>query len=274
MKKRIMGIVSVLVLVLSMSIPAFAAEGTKEDVAIFYTNDIHTYIDNLSGEETGGLRYSTVAALKKSCENALLVDAGDHIQGTAFGSMDQGETIVKLMNLAGYDLATLGNHEFDYGMTGTMKAIDWAEYEYVSCNFYHEKDGVIGETVLSPYKVFDIGGQKIAFVGVTTPESFTSSTPAYFQNEAGEYIYGIARGEDGQILYDTVQKAIDAAEEQADIVIGLGHLGVDLSSRPWTSKEVIANTCGFDAFIDGHSHTSMEGSSGAFRNSSPADAGA
>lgn len=259
MKKKIIRVMSVLVLVLAMSIPSFAAEGAKEDVVIFYTNDIHTYIDNLSEEGTAGLRYSTVAALKKSCENALLVDAGDHIQGTAFGSMDQGKTIVKLMNSAGYDLATLGNHEFDYGMTGTMQAIEWAEYEYVACNFYHEKDGVVGENVLSDYKVFDVGGQKIAFVGVITPESFTSSTPAYFQNEAGEYIYGITRGEDGQLLYDRVQEAIDAASEQADVVIGLGHLGVDPSSRPWTSKEVIANTCGFDAFIDGHSHTSMEG---------------
>ena len=263
MKKRMGSIMMAMLLVLSMSVPAFAVGGEKEDVVILYTNDVHTYIDNQAqgadGSQSSGLRYSTIAALKDSFENVLLVDAGDHIQGTAFGSMDNGETIVNLMNAAGYDLATLGNHEFDYGMTGTMKALEWAEYEYVSCNFYHEKDGVIGESVLAPYQVFEMGGQKIAIVGITTPESFTSSTPAYFQNEAGEYIYGISRGEDGQELYDAVQKTIDDASAQADIVIGLGHLGVDLSSSPWTSREVIANTCGFDAFIDGHSHTSMEG---------------
>ena len=160
------------------------------------------------------------------------------------------------MNSAGYDLATLGNHEFDYGMEGTMDVISWAEFSYVSCNFYKEEAGVRGENVLEPYKLFDIGGQKIAFVGITTPESFTKSTPAYFQDEAGNYIYGISGGEDGQALYDDVQSAIDAARaEGAELVIALGHLGVDPSSKPWTSEEVIANVSGLDAFIDGHSHT-------------------
>ncbi len=200
-----------------------------------------------------------MAALKDSYEYALLVDAGDHIQGTAYGSMDKGATIVRLMNAAGYDLATLGNHEFDYNMDSLKNVFEWAEYDYVSCNFYHEKDGVAGERVLDAYKVFEIGGKKIAFVGITTPESFTSSTPAYFQDGNGSYIYGFAGGDNGKMLYASVQQAVDAASAEADIVIGLGHLGVDPTSAPWTSREVIANTCGFDAFIDGHSHTVMEG---------------
>ena len=112
-----------------------------EDVVILYTNDVHTYID-------GPLSYDVLAGLKDELEktygNVLLVDAGDAIQGTAFGSMDKGETIIKLMNAAGYDLATLGNHEFDYGMDGTMNVIGWAEFPYISCNFYHEKDGEKG----------------------------------------------------------------------------------------------------------------------------------
>lgn len=224
-----------------------------EDIVILYTNDVHTYIDK-------PLSYDVLAALKSELQetygNVLLVDAGDHIQGTAYGSMDKGESIIKLMNSAGYDLATLGNHEFDYGMEGTMDVISWAEFSYVSCNFYKEEAGVRGENVLEPYKLFDIGGQKIAFVGITTPESFTKSTPAYFQDEAGNYIYGISGGEDGQALYDDVQSAIDAARaEGAELVIALGHLGVDPSSKPWTSEEVIANVSGLDAFIDGHSHT-------------------
>ena len=104
-----------------------------------------------------------------------------------------------------------------------------------------------------------MGGRKIAFVGVTTPETFTKSTPAYFMNDAQtKYIYDILGGEDGQKLYDAVQKAIDKAEFWgADTIIGLGHLGVDPSSSPWTSEEVIAHTHGFTAFIDGHSHTVM-----------------
>ena len=107
--------------------------------------------------------------------------------------------------------------------------------------------------------MFVRGGRRIAFVGVTTPETFTKSTPAYFMDKAQrKYIYDIQGGEDGKKLYDAVQKAIDKAKLLADVVIGLGHLGVDPSSSPWTSEEVIANTTGFDAFIDGHSHTVME----------------
>ena len=230
-----------------------AAAGETEatgGVTVLYTNDIHTYI-------TKDLTYSKVAAYKDSLENALLVDAGDHIQGTAYGSMDKGATIAQLMNAAGYDLATLGNHEFDYGMDGCMAAIEAADFPYVSCNFYHEANGVAGENVLDSYKVFEVGGVKIAFIGITTPESFTKSTPSYFQDENGNYIYGIAGGADGEALYTAVQNAIDAASAEADYVIALGHLGVDESSQPWTSREVIANTTGLDAFIDGHSHTTI-----------------
>ena len=224
-----------------------------EDIVILYTNDVHTYIDK-------PLSYDVLAALKEELESeygsVLLVDAGDHVQGTAYGSMDQGESIIKMMNSAGYDLATLGNHEFDYGMEGTMNVISWADFPYVSCNFYEEDGGVRGNNVLEPYKLFEAGGRCIAFVGITTPESFTKSTPAYFQDENGNYIYGISGGEDGQALYADVQSAIDAARaEGADLVIALGHLGVDPSSSPWTSEEVIANVSGLDAFIDGHSHT-------------------
>ena len=230
-----------------------AAAGETEaagGVTVLYTNDIHTYI-------TKDLTYSKVAAYKDSLENVLLVDAGDHIQGTAYGSMDKGATIAQLMNAAGYDLATLGNHEFDYGMDGCMAAIEAADFPYVSCNFYHEANGVAGENVLDSYKVFEVGGVKIAFIGITTPESFTKSTPSYFQDENGNYIYGIAGGTDGEALYTAVQNAIDAASAEADYVIALGHLGVDESSQPWTSREVIANTTGLDAFIDSHSHTTI-----------------
>ena len=223
------------------------------DVVVYYTNDVHTYID-------GEISYDNLAWLKQNTDAAdvLLVDAGDAIQGTAYGSMDKGETIIRLMNAAGYDLATLGNHEFDYGMTGAMNAIAWAQFPYVSANFYHEKDGIAGDTVLDAYKVFETAnGLKIAFVGLTTPESFTKSTPAYFQDENGNYIYGIAGGVDGAELYAAAQKAIDAASAEADIVIALGHLGDDPASQPWTSEELIANTSGLDAFIDGHSHSTV-----------------
>lgn len=232
---------------------AFAAGSTPEtadSITILYTNDVHSYIDQ-------DLTYSLIAGYRDTLGDALLVDAGDHIQGTAYGSLDHGHTILALMNAAGYDAATLGNHEFDYGMDGCLDAIAEADFPYLSCNFYHEKDGVPGDLVLDDYQVFTVQGLKIAFVGITTPESFTKSTPAYFQDENGQYLYGIAGGADGAELYTAVQRAIDAASEEADVVIGLGHLGDDISSQPWTSPEVIAHTHGLDAFIDGHSHSTV-----------------
>ena len=244
----------------SMAIGAPAASacwlGDKSDVTILYTNDVHTYIDKQSPK----LTYAAIADLKQSYQNAgkdvLLVDAGDHVQGTAYGSMDEGASIIKLMNAAGYDVATPGNHEFDYGMDRAKAIMKEADFPYLSCNWVDLRTTL---RVLPSVKVFVRGGRRIALVGVTTPETFTKSTPAYFMDKAQrKYIYDIQGGEDGKKLYDAVQKAIDKAKLLADVVIGLGHLGVDPSSSPWTSEEVIAHTSGFDAFIDGHSHTVME----------------
>ena len=243
---------------MAVGAPAASAcwTGEKSEVTILYTNDVHTYIDKQAPE----LTYAAIAALKQSYQNAgkkvLLVDAGDHVQGTAYGSMDQGASIIELMNAAGYDAATPGNHEFDYGMDRAKELMRDADFPYLSCNWVDLRTNL---RVLPEIKVFVRGGVRIAFVGITTPETFTKSTPAYFMNKAQtKYIYDILGGEDGQKLYSAVQKAVDKAKCLADVVIGLGHLGVDPSSSPWTSEEVIAHTTGFDAFIDGHSHTVRE----------------
>lgn len=244
--------------VAALGAPQAAAcwSGQKAAVTILYTNDTHTYIDGESPE----LNYASIAALKKSFQDAgqevLLVDAGDHVQGTAYGSMDEGKSIIQLMNEAGYDAATLGNHEFDYGMARAKEIIREADFPYLSCNWVSLQG--LGGRVLPDIKLFRIGGVTVAFVGITTPETFTKSTPAYFMDKnQTKYIYDILGGDDGQKLYDAVQKSVDKAALLADYVIGLGHLGVDPSSAPWTSEEVIAHTTGFDAFIDGHSHTEM-----------------
>ena len=243
---------------MAVGAPAASAcwTGEKSEVTILYTNDVHTYIDKQAPE----LTYAAIAALKQSYQDAgkkvLLVDAGDHVQGTAYGSMDQGASIIELMNAAGYDAATPGNHEFDYGMDRAKELMRDADFPYLSCNWVDLRTNL---RVLPEIKVFVRGGVRIAFVGITTPETFTKSTPAYFMNKTQtKYIYDILGGEDGQKLYSAVQKAVDKAKCLADVVIGLGHLGVDPSSSPWTSEEVIAHTTGFDAFIDGHSHTVME----------------
>ena len=243
---------------MALGAPAASAcwTGDVQDITILYTNDVHTYIDKQSPK----LTYAAIAALKKSYQddgkNVLLVDAGDHVQGTAYGSMDEGATIIQLMNAAGYDAATPGNHEFDYGMDRAKELIADADYPYLSCNWVNLP---LNNRVLSDVKYFRIGGRTIAFVGITTPETITKSTPAYFMDKNQKrYVYDILGGEDGQKLYSAVQKSINKARVIADYVIGLGHLGVDPSSSPWTSKEVIEHTSGLDAFIDGHSHTVME----------------
>lgn len=256
--RKILALVLSLVLMLSAVATVATAEATKSnDIVILYTNDVHTYID-------GELNYAVIAGVKaelqKEYNYVLLADAGDHIQGTAYGSMDKGETIIKLMNAAGYDVATLGNHEFDYGMEGCIAVREWANFPYVSANFYHEENNIRNENVLDSFVIFKAGDMSIAIVGATTPETFTKSTPAYFQDEAGNYIYGIAGGDDGAKLYADVQAAIDEAKGMGvDKVIVLGHLGDDPASQPWTSKETIANVTGLDAFIDGHSHSTVKG---------------
>ena len=266
--KKALALILVLVTILLFAVPAMANETKSDDIVILYTNDVHTYID-------GPVSYDTVAALKaeleQSYEYVLLVDAGDHIQGTAYGSMNQGETIIKLMNAAGYDAATLGNHEFDYGMEGRIRVTDeWAEFPYLSCNFYHETNGTRGENVLDSYQLFACGEETVAIVGVTTPETFSKSAPAYFQDKTGKYIYGISGGKDGAALQADLQTAIDDAEDAgATVVIGLGHLGMDLSSGVWTSAAAIGGVSGLDAFIDGHSHTITQSTSVADKDGKP-----
>ncbi len=256
--KKITALLLVFLLVACTLLPVSAQDIEKsEDIVILYTNDVHTYID-------GPLSYDVIAAIKADLQTeyayVLLADAGDHVQGTAYGSMDKGASVIALMNAAGYDVATLGNHEFDYGMQGCLDVIEWAEYAYVSANFHHERDGVKGESVLPAYAMFDCGEQKIAFVGITTPETFSKSTPTYFQDENGNFIYGISGGDDGSDMRTDVQKAIDAAvAEGATTVVALGHLGIDGSSGSWTSTVTIEGLSGLDAFIDGHSHHALKG---------------
>ncbi|MCI7639638.1 MAG: bifunctional metallophosphatase/5'-nucleotidase [Clostridiales bacterium] len=257
MRKLLSILCSVLLIVL-LSIPVSAANAEKSnDIVILYTNDTHAYIGN-------PLSFDTIGALKKNLEKkyryVLLVDAGDHLQGTAFGSMDKGASVLQLMNKAGYDLATPGNHEFDYGMDTFLERVREAEFPYLSCNLYHQENGVRGENLLESFQAYHFGKEIVAFIGITTPETIVKSTPAYFQDENGSFCYGISGGDDGQALYDDVQFAVDAIRRAgATKVIAVGHLGDDLSSSPWTSQEVIAHVSGLDAFIDGHSHSEVSG---------------
>ena len=221
------------------------------DVVILFTSDVHCGIDQ-------GFGYAGLQAVRDSLvargDAVILVDDGDSIQGEPVGTMTKGEAIVDLMNKVGYSIAIPGNHEFDYGMDQFLALAEKAEFDYISCNFNHN-----GELVFQPYVIKELAGYKIAFVGVTTPRTLTSSTPRYFMDEEGNYVYGFLQDDTGEAVYTAVQNAADAARaEGADYVIVMAHLGDEEECRPWTYADVLSNTNGIDVLLDGHRHDSEQ----------------
>lgn len=239
-----------LALTMLLGVGALAEENAplfQQDVMILFTSDVHCGIESNFG-------YAGLAMVRDAYKNAgyhvLLVDNGDSIQGEPVGTMTTGEANIKLMNAVGYDIATMGNHEFDYGMDRFFELSKMANFPYISCNFNKG-----GELQFAPYVIKEFDGVKIAFVGITTPKTLTSSTPKYFQDENGNFIYGFFEDETGEGLYNAVQKAVDDARaEGASIVIAMAHLGNEAECSPYTYADVIANTTGINALLDGHSH--------------------
>ncbi|MBQ7184464.1 MAG: bifunctional metallophosphatase/5'-nucleotidase [Clostridia bacterium] len=246
--KKILALFLALALVLGCA--AFAEEAAapalQKNLIVLFTSDVHCGIDQ-------GWGYAGLYAVKESLSkdnHVLLVDDGDAIQGEPIGTMTKGEGVVDIMNAVGYDIAIPGNHEFDYGMDRFLELAQKAEYEYISCNFNKE-----GELVFKPYTIREFDGVKIAFVGVTTPMTLRSSTPRYFMNEAGEFVYGFFQDDTGELLYTKVQEAVDAARaEGAAYVIVMAHLGNEAECSPWMYSDVISHTNGINAWLDGHSH--------------------
>ena len=223
------------------------------DAMIFFTNDVHCGIED-------GWGYAGVAGTREFVQeigiDTLLVDAGDHAQGGPIGTLSHGQYIIDIMNAAGYDLAIPGNHEFDYGMDQFFNLVDSADYPYISSNFMHYENGAPTDLVFDAYKMFELGGHSVAFVGITTPEAITKSTPTYFQDANGNYIYGFCQDSTGEMLVEAAQDAVDAARaEGAEYVFILAHTGIDEQSSPWTTGEIVARLHGIDAYIDGHSHS-------------------
>ena len=250
MKKRLFALLLSLTLLLCCgSFVAFAddAEEARPDIVILFTSDVHCGIDQ-------GFGYAGLEQIRDGLvangDVVILVDDGDSVQGEPIGTMTKGEALIDLMNAAGYEIAIPGNHEFDYGMEQFLALAEKAKFQYISCNFNHE-----GELVFEPYVIKDLGGAKVAFVGVTTPKTLTTSTPRYFMNEKGEFEYGFFQDETGEGVYNAVQKAVDDARaEGAEFVVVMGHMGNEEECRPWTYADVIENTNGIDVFLDGHSH--------------------
>ncbi|MBR4395555.1 MAG: bifunctional metallophosphatase/5'-nucleotidase [Eubacteriaceae bacterium] len=264
MKKKLLAI---LLAVLLIAGTAVSCKKAPEAVTVLFTNDVHCGIDPTGDADESGnitayktMGYAGLAAykafVKASNPNVVLVDDGDSIQGDVIGTLSNGSYLVDIMNEVGYDVATFGNHEYDYGMDKLFDLTKKAKYTYVSCNFLDQK----GKPVYDAYKVLTFGGTKIAFLGISTPESITKSTPVFFQDKDGNYIYSFGNAGDTtdaafKTFVTTIQNAVNEAQKKADYVVAVGHLGVDESSSPWTSKELIAATTGINVFLDGHSHT-------------------
>mgnify|MGYP000831723552 CR=1 FL=1 len=201
-KFRILALMLVLIMVLAGCGTGNSTPAAK-DIVILYTNDAHCGIED-------GMGYQGLSAAKRALlaagNKVLLVDNGDAVQGDTIGTLSKGEYIIDIMNKLGYDVATPGNHEFDYGMDRAKELMRDADFPYLSCNWVDLRTNL---RVLPEIKVFVRGGVRIAFVGITTPETFTKSTPAYFMNKAQtKYIYDILGGEDGQKLYSAVQLSL------------------------------------------------------------------
>ena len=261
-KRKLTGLVLSFVLSVSMSATAFAAPAVTDETAntepivILHTNDVHCGIDDSIGY-AGLAAYKAEMEAQYGADRVTLVDAGDAIQGGAIGTLSDGAFLVDIMNQLGYDIAVPGNHEFDYGTENFLElAQERADYPYLSCNFLDLRTGA---SVLPPYLILDYDSVQVAYVGISTPESLSKTTPAYFQDENGSFIYGFCQGADGELLYTAVQTAVDAAKaEGADYVVAVGHLGNGGITPEYTSEAVISHTTGIDVFIDGHSHETYE----------------
>ena len=191
--------------------PASESTGLNQDLVVLFTSDVHCGVDQ-------GFGYVGLQAVKEQMEAAgnhvILVDDGDSIQGEPLGTLTTGEESIKLMNDMGYEIAIPGNHEFDYGMDRFLELAEMAEFPYISCNFNKE-----GELIFDPYVIKEFDDAKVAFVGVTTPKTLTSSTPKYFKDEDGNFVYGFCQDDTGEGVYNAVQTAVDDARaEGADYV--------------------------------------------------------
>ncbi len=254
MKKTNKLICILLVAAMIFSTASSVSYATNSETVILYTNDVHCAIDD----------YPVLAAYKADLvaqgKNVVVVDAGDAIQGEVIGALTEGSAVVDIMNAVGYDYAVPGNHEFDYGMEVFLNlAQNEAEYDYISSNFCDLRSNM---PVLSPYAIEDFGVYQVAFVGISTPETITKSTPEFFKDENGNFIYGFPVFPDGltnEDLYNNIQISVDnAISDGADIVVAVGHTGILETSDGWKSTDIIANTDGIDYYIDAHSHETIE----------------
>ena len=212
-------------------------------VVILYENDVHCAVDG----------YARLAALREEQRGltpyVTIVSCGDFVQGDVVGSVSQGESIVKIMNQVGYDVVTLGNHEFDFGMSQMFKLTKALDASVVSANF---RDAKTDELLFPPYRMIQYGDVKIAYLGLTTTTTVTSVSPLTFLDETGNIAYNFSKPQ----FYENVQHQIDKARsEGADYVVVLAHMGDRDKGEHPNTIQMIARTKGIDVVLDGHDHS-------------------
>ncbi len=239
--KKLLALLLVIAMIFALAVPAFAEEetGTMEGkTVILHSNDVHGAIAG----------YANMAALAAEYEaqgaQVIVADAGDFSQGKVEVSSNKGLNAVKMMNVTGYDIATIGNHEFDYGYAQLVENLKEAQFDIVCCNVLNED----GSPVFDGSKIVTVGDLKIGFIGVNTPESQTKANPALIQG-----LKWLA----GEDMTKAVQAEADKLQGEADVIVVLSHLGVDSESAPNRSTDMWAGLTGVDFIIDGHSHTVM-----------------
>ena len=249
--KRIIKLCTILFIVLSLC-GCQKQQKQTEDIYIVFTSDVHCgFEDNLTWPSLKAY----VNSLKKEHNDVLLVDCGDYLQGGTYGTLSKGQYVVDLMNQMGYDIITIGNHEFDYGvdrLAEMMKQLD-AEIILSNVKYSGNRENIFKDT--PEYAIRELNGVKVGFVGILTPLTPTSSTPSYFE-EDGKLVYDFYSGDNGQELYDKVQEVVDEVRKQgAKYVVALSHMGSSAKVDAFTSIAMIANTEGIDVVFDGHSHS-------------------
>ncbi len=251
--ERIMSFILSILLTIC-NIFGFATDWFQKDVIILFTNDIHCAAES-------GISYAGLAAYKNECleknDYVTLVDCGDHLQGTYLGTISKGECMVEIMNELGYDFATFGNHEFDYGMDKLAENMEKSDLQYLCCNITYSGSGENKVKDAKPYEVVRYGKTAVGYIGISTPYTPVNSAPTIFM-EDGEQVYNFGTEKTKDEFYGGIQKTInDCRNDGAEYVVVLSHMGVDGENAPYRSTDLIANTTGIDVVLDGHSHSEI-----------------
>ena len=226
-------------------------EEKSDDIIILHTNDVHCGINDTIGYD-GLMLYKK--ELQRNYKNVILVDGGDHIQGNIVGLLSKGLDIIEIMNKVGYDIAVLGNHEFDYGVDALNECSNKLKCGYISANFCYRKTKL---PVYDAYKIIEAGDKKIGFLGVTTPLTLVKSCLHSITDENKNMVYDFLSGNEGQEFYNTVQNYINDLKnnKKVDYIILIDHIGDGSETiSKYSSSELLSNITGINAMIDGHTH--------------------